>query len=247
MRRVHSFRLLSESLIVISLKTESLSYFFALYNDREEMFHLIIFVIGLPGFLHSQAIGNSQKGGFPDYAVLGPGPVLPESSPQSRGEKCGTILLDECLKDLQMFLRLTHLPFTSKNNELDELCSQAIHGYNCSADATTSNCLKEKDSEIVPLFIDMAQYTFLMLCGNGYDSRGYLEEAFLEHSECILEHKSDMECCAQETRLPDLPILRILEQSSKSLPERQILACCPVARYMKCATEVVNRYCGAAA
>ncbi|XP_035214674.1 uncharacterized protein LOC118188367 [Stegodyphus dumicola] len=176
------------------------------------------------------------------------GSALQESSLQCSGEKCCTVSVDDCLIDLQTFLKLTELPFTSEHTELHKLCSQAARGYNCSVNAMASNCVKGKlRDEILPLYLGMAQHTFIMLCGNGYDTCGYLEGAFLQHSGCVMKNKLEIECCARETGVPDLPALRILEQPVESMLENQVSPCCSVSRYMKCATQVVNLNCGQAA
>lgn len=47
----------------------------------------------------------------------------------------------------------------------------------------------------------------------------------LQYSECILKEKKALDCCAEGSKLVDLPVMHFLDQSSRSLAERQIAAC----------------------
>lgn len=47
----------------------------------------------------------------------------------------------------------------------------------------------------------------------------------LDNSKCIMKQKAALDCCAEQSKVPDLPIMLILDQSSKSLTEREISAC----------------------
>ncbi|GBO02121.1 hypothetical protein AVEN_2402-1 [Araneus ventricosus] len=61
----------------------------------------------------------------PQFIALSPGPVI-IGSPSPPAEDCGKIPADDCLDDLQTFMRLTALPFTDDANELDGLCNSGI-------------------------------------------------------------------------------------------------------------------------
>ncbi|GFW31846.1 uncharacterized protein TNCV_5040161 [Trichonephila clavipes] len=67
---------------------------------------------------------------------------------------------------------------------------------------------------------------------------------FLSVSQCILDNKRQMECCAEETGVSEMPVLHIIEDSSKSLVEREINTCCPLSRYLQCTYNAINENCG---
>ncbi|XP_054706251.1 uncharacterized protein LOC129216120 isoform X2 [Uloborus diversus] len=158
---------------------------------------------------------------------------------------CEKTDIDDCMAKLQTFLRLTSLPFTAKAEELDQLCEEAASGYNCTAGMLRSkDCLSSTDKDLVPIFVEMAEYMFFMLCGNGAGTPGYLKEAFLKNSECIIKNKESIQCCARESHIPDLPIVRFVEEKTKGLAEKQITACCPVANFLKCASSKAEESCG---
>ncbi|GFT38899.1 uncharacterized protein NPIL_191381, partial [Nephila pilipes] len=173
-------------------------------------------------------------------------PVILDS-PTPSYEDCENIPADDCLDDLQTFLHVTALPFTYKEEDLDVMCEKALHGYNCTVVLSAGGCLDIKQKEMLPIFISSASYMFLMLCGNGYNKDGYLKEAFLSSSECILENKKQMECCAQETGVSEIPVLHITEDTGKSLVDRQINTCCPLSRYLQCTFNVIDDKCGTSA
>ena len=188
---------------------------------------------------------NNNLNWVPENVVVGPGPVLLISPSKENVKECEEISADECLKKLQTFLRLTSLPYTSEKSELDKLCSNTIGGYNCSVQKVTlPNCLSPKDKSLFPTFLDMAQYTMFMFCSNGLDEHGYLRDVLLDNSYCILKQKKALDCCAEQSKVPDLPVMHILEENGRSLPERQIAACCPVSSYLKCVRTIVLEKCG---
>ncbi|GBM90334.1 hypothetical protein AVEN_218516-1, partial [Araneus ventricosus] len=119
-------------------------------------------------------------------------------------------------------------------NELERTCKQALHGYNCSSHLYRGNCLPARQLEMMPIFISAAEIMFFTLCGDGHDTPGYMSDAFLSISACIMENKAKMDCCAEESGVSLMPVLHILEKSSKSLTEREITTCCPLSRYLQC-------------
>ncbi|CAL1272342.1 unnamed protein product [Larinioides sclopetarius] len=179
----------------------------------------------------------------PQFIALAPGPVI-IGSPSPPVEDCGKISTDDCLDDLQTFMRLTALPFTDDANELDRLCKQALNGYNCSSHLYKGNCLPVRQLEMMPIFISAAEIMFFTLCGDGHDTPGYMSDAFLSVSECIMENKAKMDCCAEDTGVSVMPVMHILEKSSKSLTEREIATCCPLSRYLQCTSRVISESCG---
>ncbi|GIZ01512.1 uncharacterized protein CEXT_442851, partial [Caerostris extrusa] len=112
---------------------------------------------------------------MPEFIALGPGPVIVGSSTPST-EDCSKFNAEDCLDDLQTFMRLTALPFTSDPSELNRLCKRAINGYNCSTHLYRGNCLPPKQNEMLPIFISSAEYMFFMLCGDGSKTPGYLSD-----------------------------------------------------------------------
>ncbi|GBM61503.1 hypothetical protein AVEN_152825-1, partial [Araneus ventricosus] len=102
---------------------------------------------------------------------------------------------------------------------------QALHGYNCSSHLYRGNCLPARQLEMMPIFISAAEIMFFTLCGDGHDTPGYMSDAFLSISACIMENKAKMDCCAEGSGVSLMPVLHILEKSSKSLTEREITTC----------------------
>lgn len=172
-------------------------------------------------------------------------PVILVSPTEPEKKDCGTVPVEECLMKLQTFLKLTALPFTSDQSELDELCNTTVGGYNCSSTkVSTPNCLPAEYKDLFPVYINMAEYSFFMFCNSGPDNQAYLRDALLENSDCVRKQKEALDCCAKQSNLPEFPIMYILDRSSKSIMERQISACCPVAHYIKCVKSIVESNCG---
>nr|WBW70106.1 venom protein [Lampona murina] len=174
------------------------------------------------------------------------GPVIIVSPTRDTSEKkCGEISEDECLKKVQTFLRLKSLPFTTEEAELNRFCSETEAGYNCSATKSSiPNCLSPPDKDMFQVYTEMAQYLMYMFCANENGGKGYLREDLLKNSECILKQKGALDCCAEAAKLTDLPVMYVFEDSSKSMKDRQMAACCPIANYLKCAVPIVEQNCG---
>ncbi|GIY20747.1 hypothetical protein CDAR_100031 [Caerostris darwini] len=62
---------------------------------------------------------------MPEFIALGPGPVIVGPSTPST-EDCSKFNAEDCLDDLQTFMRLTALPFTSDPSELNRLCKLVV-------------------------------------------------------------------------------------------------------------------------
>ncbi|GFQ68967.1 uncharacterized protein TNCT_393161 [Trichonephila clavata] len=211
-----------------------------IFNAHFVFFIFTIFI----GFVPKCLAVVQLRQTVPEYVVMQPGPVVLEKDYATPSyEDCEKIPADDCLDDLQTFLRVTELPFTSEENDLNSMCMHALNGYNCSAILYRAGCLLTKQRELLPIFISSAEYLFLMLCKNS-DRSEYLRDAFLSVSQCILENKKRMECCAEETGVSEMPVLHIIEDSSKSLVEREITTCCPLSRYLQCTYNVINENCG---
>ncbi|XP_042913306.2 uncharacterized protein [Parasteatoda tepidariorum] len=168
--------------------------------------------------------------------------------PRFNAQRCDALKLDDCFRDLQVFLRLLSLPFTSDVEELDKLCEQSVAGYNCSQVLFENrDCLSAQNKEVLPVFISMAQYTHFMFCGDGQSAdKGFMRTALLEESECVLKYKEGMKCCGRESHVANLPVLEVFEEPRKSLTEKQISTCCPLSRYLECVSDTVME-CGSGA
>ncbi|KAG8188031.1 hypothetical protein JTE90_009905 [Oedothorax gibbosus] len=181
-------------------------------------------------------------------SFIGPAFLSSQLPMPTHGEKeamCEKTALEGCLRKLQTFLRVKELPFTAVEKDLDLLCEKAMSGYNCSQMLyANADCLMQKDKDMIPVFTPMAEYMYFMLCKSKKAGSGYLRESFLSNSECILKHKEEIDCCAKETNISNLPIRHFLEESDKPIEIRTTRTCCPISRYTQCMSNIAQSNCG---